>query len=151
VGVEVLLPKEPFLDADAIIRTLTNTMKGLAKDIKVDFDTTTRTWGNEPEFVIEEAGLEFSVYTTDKIYFFLNRGTSVRHAVMSHDFSPKTRSGYIGSNKGEGGVVFVSRKINLPGIEARKFDEAIITKWQPLVPGLLQRAIDAEVSRQNRG
>jgi len=146
----VFLPKEPFLDADAILRAVENSLTSLAQDVKIDFGVTTQTWGERPEFTIESHPGIREVYTEDDIYGYLNRGTAVRYAVMSHDFTPKTRTGFIGSNQGSGGKLFVSRKHPMPGITAREFDKAIQEKWDRLAPQVVQRMIDAEVSRQNR-
>ena len=141
----VIMPPVQLLNADKVIRAVENTLDNAAKNVKVDFQVTTETFDHKVEFVIESTQGRREVYTTDAPYFYINFGTSVRHALMSPDFKPKTRTGYIGSNQGRGGVVIISKKLNLPGIKAREFDRVIREKWQKELPVILQRAIDAEV------
>jgi hypothetical protein len=145
-----VIPREPFLDGRAILRAVENTLQASAMDAKIDFDTTTTTWLARPEFKIEKRVGSRKVFTNDAIYAFLNYGTRVRYATMSPGFRPKTRSRYLGSNVGTGGMVFVRTDIPRPGIDAREFDLAVKEKWDRELPVLLQRAIDAEVSRQRR-
>lgn len=145
-----IIPPKILLDAEAMSRAIENTLDNTAKNIKVDFDVTTQTWNERPDFEIEKrAGYRF-IGTENEIYGYLNFGTRVRYALMSPDFSPKTRRGYIGSNKGRGGVILVSRRHPRPGIEAREFDKAVQAKWEGLMQNTFQRAIDAEVSRASR-
>ena len=150
-SMRVIIPREPFLDGAAIVRAVENSLSEAAASAKRDFMATTRTWDSRPEFTIDSRPGVREVYTTSDVYGYLNAGTSVRRAVMVGGFRPKTRHRYIGSNKGKGGVVFVSKKLSLPGIEAREFDIAIAEKWNDKMPALLQRAVDSEVTRQNRG
>jgi hypothetical protein len=83
----------------------------------------TRPWSHQPEFQVETEGTAKSLVvligTDDKIFGFIDQGTRVRRAVMSRDFIAKTRPGSLKSGAGRGGVVFISKKINLPGIKAR--------------------------------
>jgi len=147
----VIIPKEPFLDGAAIVRAVENSLSEAAASAKTDFGATTRTWDSQPDFTIDSRPGVREVYTTNDVYGYLNRGTAVRRAVMVGGFRPKTRHRYIGSNKGKGGVVFISKKLSLPGIEAREFDIAVKEKMDDEVPVKMQRAIAAEVTRQNRG
>jgi hypothetical protein len=141
----LIMPPLPLLDADKILRATENALDGAAKDVKVDFMVTTETFDHKVDFVIDKSNGKREIYTTDAPYFYVNFGTRVRHALMSPDFKPKTRTGWIGSNQGRGGVILISKKLNLPGIEARKFDTTIQEKWQKRFPEIMQRAIDAEV------
>lgn len=146
---KVMVPRYPILNEAAITRAIENTLTMAARGVKVDFDVTTRTWQDRPDFETEKSPGRRVIFTTNKVYGYLNRGTRVRHALMVPDFRPKTRHRYIGSNKGRGGVIIVSRKIVRPGIEAREFDTAIGEKWTKELPGQLQRALTVEVQRQN--
>lgn len=140
---KVIFPPNVLLDPKAVIRVCENTLTGVAQNVKIDFDVTTQTWQDRPKFTIERSPLRRIVATRSDIYRFISRGTRVRYAVMTNPFAPKTRVGYIGSNKGVGGMAFIGIK-PLPGIEARKFEETIGKKWQKEMPVILQRAIDAE-------
>ena len=142
---EVILPKKLLFDTKKIARAIENGLDGAAKDVKVDFDVTTQTWKTRPEFKIESQPGERKVFTDNDIYRFITRGTRVRYATMSADFQPKTRPLFIGSNKGRGGVVRISKLHPRPGIKAREYEQTIGEKWRKLLPKILQRAIDAEV------
>ena len=145
IGAKVIMPPMPLFDAEKIIRATENALDDAAKDVKVDFLVTTQTFDHSVEFVIDKSTGKREIYTTDPPYFYVNYGTKVRRALMSPDFSPKTRAGVIGSNPGRGGVVFISHRLSLPGIEARNFDKVILEKWQAQFPTIMQRAIDAEI------
>jgi hypothetical protein len=150
ITVRAIVPTHVALDTAAMLRAIENTLDGVAKDIKIDFDVTTQTWKSRSEFKIDKSEGKRVVSTDDPIYGYLDRGTSVRYATMSDNFSPKTRMGFIGSNAGRGGVVRVSRLHPRPGIEARKFAETIQKKWDVQMKTIFQRAIDAEAVRQRR-
>ena len=141
----VIIPKSVLADPRSIARAVENTLTGTAKNVKVDFDVTTQTWKDRPLFTIEASPGKRIVSTRSDIYRFVSRGTRVRYAVMTPDFAPKTRTGYIGSNVGKGGMAFIGKK-PLPGIKAREFEPVIGKKWQAYMPKLLQRAIDSEFS-----
>lgn len=151
ITVRAIVPTKVALDATAMARAIENTLDGVAKNIKIDFDVTTQTWRTRPEFTIDKSDGRRLVSTADDIYRYLDQGTSVRYATMSGDFAPKTRGGYIGSNAGRGGMVRVSRLHPRPGIQARGFAAAIQKKWDSQMQAIFQRAIDAEASRQKGG
>ncbi|RLC88773.1 MAG: hypothetical protein DRJ03_01610 [Chloroflexi bacterium] len=101
----------------------------------------TRTWkGTKPRFKreikVDRGNLRLTTlpYGNPKAvnkFRWLNEGTRVRHAVMSKDFRPKTRHRTIGSRRGRGGMVFVSRKIRQPGIKAREWTDEIRKRRTP--------------------
>lgn len=144
IGMTVVLPKNN-LDPKKLLRAVENALTGTAKSIKVDFDTTTRTWRERPTFTINQAPFQRIIGTEDDIYRYVSRGTSIRYATMMPGFAPKTRNRYLGSNMGKGGVAFVSKKHPKPGIKAREFEQAVQEKWQKEFPRQVQRAIDAEL------
>lgn len=141
----IKLPRRLLVDPVRVFRVVENALTGTALAVKVDFDTTTRTWKDRPKFTIQRSKLRRLVSTTDDVYRFVSRGTRVRYAVMSDDFRPKTRVGYLGSNKGRGGMVGFTKR-PLPGIQARQFEETVKKKWDKEFPRNVQRAIDAEVA-----
>lgn len=59
----------------------------------------------------------------DDRYYWLNEGTSVRHAVMPFPFYPKTSPGSFVATGGRDHVypTIVSRRISMPGIQAREW------------------------------
>lgn len=138
----ILLPKNA-LDPQKLLRAVENALTGTAQSIKVDFDTTTRTWQKRPVFTIQVAPFQRIIGTDDDVYRYVSRGTSIRYALMSGDFAPKTRNRYLGSNVGKGGVVSISKKHPRPGIQAREFEQAVQDKYNKEFPVNVQRAIDA--------
>lgn len=146
VKAKVIFPKSVLADPRAVVRVVENALTALAYNVKVDFDTTTQTWQKRPLFTIEKSPGKRVVATKSDIYRFISRGTRIRYAVMTPDFAPKTRTGYIGSNKGKGGLAFVG-KVPLPGIEAREFEEVIGKKAEQAAAVVVQRAIDSEFSK----
>ena len=120
---------------DAAIDELAKGLKQFVeKDLTGSFEATTRTWNTKPTWQYEHKKspreLSSRVYTSSKIYFFVSGGTRVRYARMTPNFQAKTIANFIGSRAGRGGFLAMSR-VPLPGIKARKFDEAIAKRWQP--------------------
>jgi len=126
-----------------------NGLISLAKGARVDFDVTTQTWSNRPEFKITNKGADFSeVFTDDDVYRYLNDGTT-RHPIVAVNapnlvffrkgFRPKTRVGYIGSNKGSKANkdLFVGKMVDHPGNEARNWDKEIADKWKKRAPKIM--------------
>lgn len=121
------IPKELF-HVEAFRVAQEEAFDDLAEEAKRLYEGTVSTWNDPPVFIIRKNKDGRSISTRGKageIYGYIDNGTRVRHAVMSPDFLAKTRPGVIFSGPGRGGVVFVSRKINLPGIKARGFSEII--------------------------
>lgn len=135
-----------LFDDKAFRRDLRRINKNRAAKMKRDFQRTTKTWEHKPTFhQLTEIEPEptVMVYTEDEQYGYVSGGTRVRRALMTPDYSPKTRPGVLDSFPGRGGVVYVSRKLNLPGIEARRFPEAVEKKHKK--PH--QRDVEAAIKR----
>ena len=142
---EVIVPKEGIADVPRLMRVVESSLNEAADGVKMQFNRTTLSWKERPEFVIESRPGERSIYTTNKIYRFVSGGTRVRRVVMTKGFKSKSHPGSMYSGVGRGGVAFgPSMKIARPGIEARKFDEQVQKRWQKELPTQLQRAIDTE-------
>lgn len=149
LDLRIFIPKSLFTTSD-FERVIELSLDEVTASIIVDFKVTTQTWNHKVIWqTMKEKGIR-QVYTDDRIYFFLNFGTRVRYATMSSNFRPKSRVGAIRSNKGSGGLLYISKRRPRPGIAARKWDEAIQKKWEKEYPDLVQRAIDSEASRQIR-
>jgi len=153
IRAQVIIPKGVLFDPVKFFRVVDSTLDATAEGMRIDFEVTTQTWRGRPDFKINAKKTELSrnVGTDSKIYYYVSRGTSIRYAIMSVNFRPKTRVGWIGSNKGRGGMVFIDKNHPRPGIQARKFEEVIAKKWIKNFPILMQRAINAEVLRANQG
>lgn len=114
---------------DAVRLELLNELRRQGRAIREQYERTTRTWRNKPKFemLISLAKGEASVIvgTDDRIYKFIDEGTRVRRAIMSRDWVSKTTPRVISSVPGRGHVVFISKSVNRPGIEAREFSKII--------------------------
>lgn len=94
-------------------------------DFQKDTNKTESTWKEKAEFektiTSNSKLMRFQYWTRNLIVKFLEKGTKVRRALMTRDFSPKTKRRFIGSNAGRGGVLMISKKLKLPGIKAREW------------------------------
>ena len=120
--------KARLLDEPAFRREIAAINQKFAKRMKRSFERTTRTWSRDVRFQqLTEVRPDpaVAVYTTDAIYGYVSGGTRVRRALMSPDYDPKTKPGVLDSFPGRGHVVYVSRDLNLPGIEARDFPKLV--------------------------
>jgi hypothetical protein len=99
---------------------------------------------DESALLIQTA-FELTVRTSNRIYGFINYGTSVRYATMSPDFAAKSQAGFAGAGGGRGGVSFVSRAHPRPGIKARKFDKQIRDKYEQIVSAQFRQIVGAAV------
>jgi len=126
---------------EKIQRAFNNLLKSEAKTELKMFDRTVRTWKQKPEFSFEIKGDYLEVGTDDKVYGFLNFGTSVRRAKMSEDFIPKTQPGRLNAYVGKGRRRYVSKKLNLPGIDARDWVGQIGLKREPIFVRNFERYI----------
>ena len=152
---EVIEP--PEVRTRLVRREIWNPIRRFARAIRREFWKTTATWNRKPTF---EWGASFKAgeakawsFTDDKIYNILNAGTSIRWAVMSQDFIPKTAPKFIGSGPGGGHVVIrggAMIKAGIParpGIEARKWDEAVKEKMAPEFEKEMQSALQKAMLR----
>jgi len=117
----------------------------LGKETTKLYAGTARTWNNKPDFTVEINGradrIEVLAGTDSKIYGYVDLGTRVRRAIMSSDWRSKTKPGSLKSGAGRGSVVFISKKVNRPGIRARGFSEKIKQKIERKVEGVFNRFI----------
>lgn len=143
--------KPPLFDDRQFSRDLQRAVKSRAQAMKRDYEKTVATWDDPPVFeqVTQTTSPDISalVGTDDRIYGYLDRGTRVRHALMSPDFQPKTRPGELRSYPGQGHVVFISKKLNLPGIKARGWSKMIGQKHKKPFQRDVQAALKAARKR----
>lgn len=126
-------------NGSAITEELVAGANEIGKDVIKGFNDIVKTWNHKPIFVVKVQStprqIKLEATTDDAVFNYLDRGTSVRHAVMSRDFQPKTQPASGGvtrlsSGRGRGRMVHVSRRINRPGIKARGFTKAILESTQ---------------------
>ncbi len=103
----------------------------------------------QPKFTAKirrQGGLIGMEVETDSIIFnFIDEGTRVRRALMSRDFVSKTRPGSLKTRRGRGGVIFISKKVNRPGIKARKFTETIANQMERDASEIVDRHIERAI------
>lgn len=151
-------------------------LQALGQQMAGDLGKVTETWDHKPDFEVEVhmSGYdgEVTVSTDDKVFHWLNGGTAARCAWMEPGFEPKTSFMWLGSQAGQGGVLrdkkgnkVLTRSRLLPGISARKWDEALMEKYKNtpnfgngvvdslknLFLRLIGTAVVMATSRQTRG
>jgi hypothetical protein len=142
-------------DQEAFFLALAFTAEETGKDIKKDFEATTKTWKNKPVFVVETAvgpnSVEVLVDTDDEIYGYVTKGTRP-HVILpkkpggvlvfKSGYSAKTSPGVIGSTQGGSfGDKVIRAGVIHPGTQARKFDETIEKKWKPIYKRRMEKAL----------
>ena len=152
---KAILPKKAnLIDQPKLRKELRGALKGTGKLILSDFKKTTRTWNNKPTFQKKgplrgKGELAVEVFTENKVYAFVTRGTRahiIRPARASSlrfhsGFSPKTRVRVIGSRGGSrsGSTVF-AKQVSHPGSKARDFDKEIAKRRQKNLNNLVRLA-----------
>ena len=148
----------PKLDKAAVRVELLAALREHGKSAVKVSNTTIASWdGEKPEFepIIsltegEGAGLDLALTGPEKginKWLWLNFGTSVRRALMSPGYSSKTTPGVVGSGPGSGKVIFVSRKLSLPGIKARNWSKIIRREMKPIFRTDMKAALDKGLAR----
>jgi len=151
---KAIIPKKLPSDRQKMSRILVNTMNATAKAVQVDFKVTTQTWDHQPTFAISSPRPYVrQIATDDSVYAMLNKGTkphtirprSSKILRFTGPFRPKSRPGYIGSNKGSQGTAEIwAHGVNHPGTVARNWAKTIAAKWRRQFPMTMQRSIDSE-------
>ncbi len=136
VTTKQIKPKSKLWDDRQFRLGLQRVNKSTAQGMKRDYEKTVETWDEEIIFeqLTQTVGGDLIVIvgTDNPVYGYVNDGTEVRRALMSPDFISKTRPGVLRARPGQGGVVFISKNLELPGIEARDFIGLITKKWWPI-------------------
>lgn len=121
-------------NARAINDALESLVQELVEEAEKDFQRTVATWARKPTFR-KQVRRSFTqilgeVTTEDRLYRFIDLGTSKGYAEMERGWSPKTRPNVIGSFPGSGR----RRRLNFfrpkPGVKARNFSQVIGEKFQ---------------------
>lgn len=145
--------KGPLVNIAQLRNAVRNAQTAAAKGAKVDFDVTTQTWKSRPSFEIERRGNDTAVFTANKIYLFIDEGTTP-HVIRPKNgkvlvfpggkYTPKTRVRAIASRPGgSSGESVAAKVVHHPGTDAREFSDVIQQKWQKRYPEIMQRSINA--------
>jgi len=145
------------LNVKAFERRMKEGLVEVEKGMLSDFHKTTRTWDHPVKFSsrtrVTSQPLQVLVWTTDRIYRFVNDGTRAhtiaprkKGGVLAFPAKtvPKTTPRLISSRQGfkSKKTVFVRGSVRVRGITARKFDITIQKKWRPKFKQLLQQKLN---------
>ena len=142
--------KPSKMKQDAFRLAILTHMHIMERETKKEYEKTWSTWNSKPTaetlISLQDPGPTMVAGVggdgaAAQHWRYVNEGTSVRHAVMSSDWKSKTVPNVIGSFAGQGEVVFISKKINLPGIKARNFDKLIQEKMTPIFKDEMEQAL----------
>lgn len=137
-----------LVDTKSLKKDIAALNQKMAKRMKRDFERTTKTF-DETKVVFRQktstAGRSVTVYTDNEIYGYLDEGTPIRYAVMSPDFSPKTRPGSLESRPGSGRLIRIDLENPREGIEARNFSQQVEEKRGPEYVDELDNIVDKSV------
>jgi hypothetical protein len=146
-----IVPRRLAFDAKRLNAAIEGALNEAAKEVRLDFDDTVSTWDTPVTFTTYSRTGERIVSTKSMVYHFVNDGTK-RHEITPKNakvlaFSslsgPKTQPNVIGSGQGfRGGVIAFAKRVMHPGTKPRYFNKAIKTRWNELLPLLIQEAID---------
>ena len=182
VQIKVIIP--PKFDYRAMQKVITAETKAVIKDIQKDFEKTTSTWKNQPTFEgartasrTETDGRRFTIYVGPKIaqspqyeiFGYVDQGTRPHKinpkkpgGVLAFmwggpgSYKAKSRPGKLRSYAGgiKGGALTFRRWVQHPGTKARDFTKTIEKKWDKLVKGrfdkAMQKAAQASGHRYSR-
>ncbi len=128
-----LLEKEKYI-TDAADKTVDD----LAQYAVSDLEKTRGNWHHEVNFVVTRPvkGAR-QIKTSDRVWWYLNKGTSVRRALLSRDWQSKTKPNWLGSGSGSGRVILISKRFNFPGIKARNWQTIVISNTRSRIPAAL--------------
>lgn len=139
---------------EAFVKAMQEEADKVANDILLDFELTAGTWEHQVKFEklvqVGPSSVEIFVGTDDKIYGYVNDGTSphvivpkrARALRFPSTFSPKSIPGVLVSGKGgSGGPDVFAQAVMHPGTKARKFDKGIKRVWDRKMKRRLESAI----------
>ena len=143
---------------------LAKAAKQAGKDIKKDFQATTKTWKHKVKFTVVSSvdpNVEVLVGTDDEIYGYVNYGTRP-HLIFPKkpggvlafpsSYTAKTKPRVIGSTAGgSSGPIMVRPYVEHPGTEAREFDKVIQQKWTPRFKRLMEQAMSRAAKASGHG
>lgn len=152
--VKVIKPKK--FNGKAITDELVAGAQDIAKAVESDLRDITASWRHQPTFKVDVQStpnkITIDASTDDKVFIYLDKGTKVRHALMSRDWQSKTRPKSGGATRltsgpGAGKVLVVSRRINRPGIKPRGFVNAVLKSQQRDLTARMEKHLAAGVKK----
>lgn len=146
-----IYPKRDFPSKHDLNRAIRKAHETAGSAGEVMIDRTTATWEHNLKAKAETKGrggdyvtiLKLSPTEAAEIWHYLDEGTDVRYALMSPDFSPKTRPGSLDAVAGTGGVVIVDLDHPKPGIDARGWSKEIAKMIGKILVAETKKELDA--------
>lgn len=127
----------------------------LGKAIKHDLEKTTATWDTKVDFRVEVGiqgnGAYVAAGTDNVIFNYVSGGTRPhlitpkrsKFLVFRSGFTPKTspRTIKVGQGSSSGPLVR-AKAVKHPGTKARRFEAKILVRYQDVLPGVMQAAVN---------
>ncbi len=121
-------------------------MSKVGRDIRVDYEKTTKKWKRKPKFVvtamIRPRLIKVMVGTDNEIYMYVDFGTK------KHIIRPRKRrvlrwlgKGYSGKGRPKGSDYIFAAYVNHPGFKGYKHTDRMIKKWRKLFPRRMEKAL----------
>jgi len=150
------------LEPDIFRLYLLTEARKIAVEAKDDLLSPTSTWTHKPKATskVEFSGskITFTATVEDPIYGILDAGdpesrlikpvsSGIRSLRFPGTFTSKTIPGTLTARSGSRGDFIYAKYAIRPPIEPRRFEEAVIRKWQPKLAPRFQRALDEAARR----
>lgn len=161
---EIQVNLSQFKNPELFARAIQNGFRAVTEAIRADFKATTNTWNHKPKFERKTRGFaNMEIVTDDKIWIMLNQGTKP-HLILPKptnksqrlrfkwdgfgSYGAKTKPKFLGSRSARYPKTPVSRRmVRHPGTKARDWIGTAQTKWNKLMPGRIQDAINSVAKR----
>ena len=159
IAAKSIKPKR--FDAGVIQKELQIEVNACGREIKADFEKTTKPWTHKVKFEVlrKYSGGELSVIvgTDDEIYRFVDQGTK-RHPIpkggpgllaFRPNYTAKTSPRIIGSQPGgaSGNRIVRFKQVMHPGTKAREFDKMIQAMWKSRFKSRMETALSRGVAK----
>jgi len=144
----------------AFLSAIHETERGISKDWK----KITETWDHDVVWEVEislKGGPSVKVSSADQILRWLNDGTpphnifakkSMGYLKYQPGFKPKTKVGWIGSQKGgKSGPAVMRPSVRHPGFEARNYEKVMKEKWEPEFNKIVKKWMSKAVKQSGHG
>lgn len=129
------------LTPDMLRRVINDSLRTEALAVKAEFQKTTSTWSNAPDFVIDPSdNYETDIYTNNPVYGYLDRGTEP-HTITAKNaptlafptappFVSKSKPNSLTARKGKkpNSKFAFPKVVNHPGFPARNYSQLIAKK-----------------------
>lgn len=149
IGLRVVTPKgKKLADPTAYKRETNKLLSKTGKELDRDMNRPTDTWSSPITTRKQQGDNYVQVTTNDKRWYYLNKGTSIRWAIVTPDFESKTWPNSLDPRPGRGRVLIRGKRAMLaagipprPGIQARNWINEISKLEQPVFQSRYSRIL----------